>query len=74
MLTGDAALCEEVWSIGLVKHEPIHALLKDAASLFPAVSEPYLQLLTMLSSGPASAAQAYHHLQVSKCNQVILCC
>jgi hypothetical protein len=65
MYAGDAGLCEEVWSNGLVKYQPIHALLKDAASLFPAVSAPYLQLLTILSCGPAAAAQAYHHLQVS---------
>lgn len=60
---GDEAMCEMVWDTTLNLTEPLRDVVRDAASLFPAELGPTVQLLKVLSAGPAAAAAAYAFLQ-----------
>lgn len=57
-------MCAALWDERQAMAEPLRAMLRDAASVFPAVPGPYLRLLAATSHGPAAAAAAYAHLQV----------
>ncbi|KAL6747093.1 hypothetical protein V8C86DRAFT_3034072, partial [Haematococcus lacustris] len=63
VLAGDPHACRNVWDSSLALTLPLREVVRDAAALFPAVPQPYLQLLAMTGHGPAAASAAYHHLQ-----------
>ncbi len=60
----DADLCAMVWSSQQQTLRPLRTLLDSAATLFPAVSWPLLQLLAALAQGQQGAAAAHQYLQV----------
>ncbi|KAJ9505706.1 hypothetical protein QJQ45_006413 [Haematococcus lacustris] len=63
VLAGDPHACRHVWDSSLALTLPLREVVRDAAALFPAVPQPYLQLLAMTGHGPAAASAAYQHLQ-----------
>lgn len=66
MPAGDGGLCAGVWDPSLnVGAKPLMALLDGAASLFPAVPLPYLQLLATMANGQTAAGHAFRHIRVS---------
>ncbi|KAG1679511.1 hypothetical protein FOA52_011111 [Chlamydomonas sp. UWO 241] len=62
---GDAGACAMVWDDSLDLTQPVRAMLRDAVSLFPADLGLTVQLLGIVSCGPAAASAAYAFLQTA---------
>ena len=58
---GTERLCEQFWEDGALV-VPVKRFLDDARDLYPAVTAPFLQLLSALATGEAAATAAAGYL------------